>query len=81
MGPPDAPLARYAVQLTDLTCVVYSMQLMTRVSSHVFDRIRARGSDFFRCVHSVGLPRYRTVPYLCAVLFLHLTCTLQQYPQ
>lgn len=59
MGPLDAPLAKYAVQLTDLTCVVYSMHIMTRVSADVFNRIRTRGGDFVRCVHSVGLPRYQ----------------------
>ncbi len=63
MGPLDSPLAKYAVQITDLTYVMYSMRVMTRVTSEVWNRIRERGGDFVRCVHSVGLPRYHCCSY------------------
>ena len=55
MGPIGSPLSKIGVQLTDFNYVVLSMQVMTRVSSVVWDHLG--DGDFVRCVHSIGCPR------------------------
>lgn len=71
MGILDSPLAKLGVEITDSPYVVSSMQIMTRVSSEVVDRINS-GSQFVPAVHTVGAPliddngeRTDDVPWPC----------------
>lgn len=71
MGPIDSPLAKYGVELTDSPYVVSSMNIMTRISSEVVNRINA-GADYVPAVHTLGAPlidssgnRSADVPWPC----------------
>ena len=55
MGPITSPIAKYGIEITDSPYVVCSMNIMTRVSLEIIDRID-KGADFVKCVHSVGYP-------------------------
>lgn len=55
MGPVSSPLSKIGVQLTDSAYVVVSMRIMTRMGAPVLDKL-ADGSDFVKCLHSVGTP-------------------------
>jgi phosphoenolpyruvate carboxykinase (GTP) len=55
MGPIDSPLAKYGVEITDSAYVVASMNIMTRISSEVVDRIN-NGASFVPAVHTLGAP-------------------------
>src|SRR5260370_40660113 len=55
MGPIDAVEPKFGVQVTDSPYVAISMQIMTRSGTPVWDKLTA-GSEFVRCVHSVGAP-------------------------
>ena len=71
MGPIDSPLAKYGVELTDSPYVVSSMNIMTRISSEVVNRIN-EGADYVPAVHTLGAPlidssgnRSADVPWPC----------------
>ncbi|SED94126.1 phosphoenolpyruvate carboxykinase (GTP) [Rhodococcus koreensis] len=67
MGPLDAAEPKFGVQITDSEYVAVSMQIMTRSGTPVWDRLTA-GTDFVRCLHSVGAPLYPgqvDVPWPC----------------
>jgi phosphoenolpyruvate carboxykinase (GTP) len=55
MGPLDAAEPKFGVQITDSAYVAASMTIMTRSGTPVWDRLDA-GTDFVRCLHSVGAP-------------------------
>ena len=55
MGPIDSPLAKYGVEITDSAYVVASMNIMTRISSEVVERIN-NGAKYVPAVHTVGSP-------------------------
>jgi phosphoenolpyruvate carboxykinase (GTP) len=57
MGPLDATVPMFGVQITDSPYVVASMHIMSRMGSDV---LKALGSDkeFVRALHSVGAPLY-----------------------
>ena len=57
MGPLDAKVPMFGVQITDSPYVVASMHIMSRMGSDV---LKALGSDkeFVRALHSVGAPLY-----------------------
>ncbi|VDN53774.1 unnamed protein product [Dracunculus medinensis] len=56
MGPIGGPLSKIGIELTDSNYVVLSMRIMTRMGEKVMKQLHD-GSDFVRCIHSVGLPR------------------------
>ena len=67
MGPLDAAEPKFGVQITDSEYVAVSMQIMTRSGNAVWDKID-EGTDFVRCLHSVGAPLHRgqaDVPWPC----------------
>jgi phosphoenolpyruvate carboxykinase (GTP) len=53
MGHPDSPLAKFCIQVTDVSYVVLSMRIMTRMGSDVLERIGSR-ADFIKGIHSIG---------------------------
>ncbi len=53
MGHPDSPYAKACVQITDISYVVISMRIMTRMSKSVLDKI-GNSDNFVRGVHSIG---------------------------
>ncbi|MBU2103236.1 MAG: phosphoenolpyruvate carboxykinase (GTP) [Candidatus Omnitrophota bacterium] len=53
MGHPDSPAAKFCVQVTDVSYVVLSMRIMTRMGSDALARIGTR-SDFIKGLHSIG---------------------------
>lgn len=55
MGHPDSAVCRIGVLLTDSSYVALSMHIMTRVGSHILDKLGEKG-DFIPCLHSVGVP-------------------------
>ena len=55
MGPVDSPISKYGIELTDSGYVVCNMNIMTRVSPKILERIDD-GTEFVKCVHSVGAP-------------------------
>jgi phosphoenolpyruvate carboxykinase (GTP) len=55
MGPLNAAEPKFGVQVTDSAYVAVSMQIMTRSGTAIWERLDA-GTDFVRCVHSVGAP-------------------------
>ncbi|MFI5782789.1 phosphoenolpyruvate carboxykinase (GTP) [Nocardia sp. NPDC051570] len=55
MGPLAAAEPKYGVQITDSAYVAVSMQIMTRSGTAVWERL-GDGTDFVRCLHSVGAP-------------------------
>jgi phosphoenolpyruvate carboxykinase (GTP) len=60
MGPTGSPLAKVGVQLTDSVYVAVSMGIMTRMGLGAWKQLDTTGtngsggSDFTRCLHSVG---------------------------
>jgi phosphoenolpyruvate carboxykinase (GTP) len=71
MGPLNSPLVKYGVELTDSPYVVASMNIMTRISSEVVDRIND-GAEYVPAVHTIGSPlidsagnRSEDVPWPC----------------
>jgi len=71
MGPIDSPLAKYGVEITDSAYVVSSMNIMTRISSEIVDRIN-KGAEYVPAVHTLGAPlidaagsRSKDVPWPC----------------
>jgi len=68
MGPVESPIAKYGIEITDSAYVVVNMHIMTRVSDVVIQKIDA-GTEFVKCVHSVGAPlevSQADVPWPCA---------------
>ena len=55
MGPIDSPISKYGIEITDSGYVVCNMNIMTRVSSKILERID-NGTEFVKCIHSVGAP-------------------------
>nr|WP_210744310.1 phosphoenolpyruvate carboxykinase (GTP) [Nocardia cerradoensis] len=55
MGPLDAEDPKFGVQITDSEYVAVSMQIMTRSGDAVWEKLTA-GTDFVKCLHSVGAP-------------------------
>jgi len=53
MGPPDSPLGRVGVEITDSPYVVLSMRIMTRMGQVALDRLESNGA-FVPGLHSVG---------------------------
>jgi len=53
MGHPDSPYSKACVQITDVSYVVISMRIMTRMTKKVLDKI-GNNKDFVRGLHSVG---------------------------
>ena len=53
MGPPDSPLTRAGVEVTDGPYVVASMSIMARIGSAALDRIGS-SEDFVPGLHSLG---------------------------
>ncbi|MFZ2175986.1 MAG: phosphoenolpyruvate carboxykinase (GTP) [Rhodococcus sp. (in: high G+C Gram-positive bacteria)] len=67
MGPLDAAEPKFGVQVTDSEYVAVSMHIMTRSGAAVWDRLTP-GTEFVKCVHSVGAPLYAgqaDVPWPC----------------
>ncbi|MDA0765670.1 MAG: phosphoenolpyruvate carboxykinase (GTP) [Verrucomicrobia bacterium] len=79
MGPPDSPLAKIGVQLTDSAYVVVNMRIMTHMGAHILKRLEDEASGaipakrdghghFVPCLHSVGAPLapgQQDVPWPC----------------
>jgi phosphoenolpyruvate carboxykinase (GTP) len=53
MGPPDSPISKVGVELTDSPYVVASMRIMTRMGKAALDRV-GNGNDFVPGLHSLG---------------------------
>jgi phosphoenolpyruvate carboxykinase (GTP) len=53
MGPPNSPLTRAGVEITDSPYVVASMRIMSRMGKPALDRIGS-GTDFVPGLHSLG---------------------------
>ena len=67
MGPLTAAEPMFGVEITDSAYVVASMRIMTRMGSHVLERM-GEGTPFVPCLHSVGAPlepRQDDVPWPC----------------
>ncbi|HRK26283.1 MAG TPA: phosphoenolpyruvate carboxykinase (GTP) [Chitinophagales bacterium] len=54
MGPLGSPLSKYGIQVTDSEYVVVNMRIMTRMGSHVLEKIN--NDNYVKCIHSVGAP-------------------------
>lgn len=54
MGPLGSPISKYGVQVTDSEYVVVNMRIMTRMGSHVLEKIT--NDNYVKCIHSVGAP-------------------------
>ena len=55
MGPPESPLCKIGVELTDSPYVAISMKLMTHMGKVALQKLGELG-DFIPCLHSVGAP-------------------------
>ncbi|CAB3364541.1 Hypothetical predicted protein [Cloeon dipterum] len=64
MGPIASPLAKLGVELTDSPYVAASMRIMTRMGSSALQAIQ-NGSDFVKCLHSVGRSAESNNPWPC----------------
>ncbi|HPP67170.1 MAG TPA: phosphoenolpyruvate carboxykinase domain-containing protein, partial [bacterium] len=53
MGHPDSPFAKACVQITDISYVVASMRIMTRMGKKAIEKI-GNSNNFVRGLHSVG---------------------------
>ena len=53
MGHPDSPYAKACIQVTDISYVAVSMQIMTRLHKRVIDKI-GNSDNFIKGFHSVG---------------------------
>jgi phosphoenolpyruvate carboxykinase (GTP) len=67
MGPPDSPLAKIGVQLTDSAYVVVNMRIMAHMGAKALKRLedeisgavpkkRDGHGQYIKCLHSVGAP-------------------------
>ncbi len=68
MGNPESPIAKYGIEITDSPYVVVNMEIMTRVSSKIMERID-NGHEYVKAVHSNGYPLadgQADVPWPCA---------------
>ena len=54
MGPMGSPLAKVGVQLTDSVYVAINMGIMTRMGAGAWEQLGADGTDFTKCLHSIG---------------------------
>lgn len=52
MGPPDSPMSRVGVELTDSIYVVLNMRIMARMGAAAWERL-GDGSDFNRGIHAL----------------------------
>ena len=55
MGPPDSPLAKIGVQVSDSAYVVVNMRIMAKIGADVLGKLGSGGS-FVPAMHSVGAP-------------------------
>ena len=53
MGHPASPYAKACLMVTDSTYVAVSMRVMTRVGSHIYEKLKNR-DDFIKGFHSIG---------------------------
>jgi phosphoenolpyruvate carboxykinase (GTP) len=53
MGPPGSRFAKVGIEITDSVYVVLNMRIMTRMGSVAWHEL-GPGSDFTRCLHSLG---------------------------
>jgi len=56
MGPLDAEMPMFGVELTDSPYVVISMRIMARKGAAVLQRLEELDADFIPCLDSVGAP-------------------------
>ncbi len=67
MGPPDSPLAKIGVEITDSAYVVVNMRIMAHMGAKILKRIedeisgavpkkRDGHGQYIKCLHSVGAP-------------------------
>ncbi len=67
MGPLEAEVPRFGVEITDSAYVVCSMRIMARMGSSVLERM-GTDAEFVPCLHSVGAPLepdQQDVPWPC----------------
>ncbi len=55
MGPPESPMSKIGVQITDSPYVVANMRTMARVTQEALTKFGKDG-EFIPCLHSVGKP-------------------------
>ncbi|MBF0384443.1 MAG: phosphoenolpyruvate carboxykinase (GTP) [Candidatus Omnitrophica bacterium] len=53
MGHPDSPYSKACIQLTDISYVVVSMRIMTRMGKSALDKI-GKSENFVKGLHSIG---------------------------
>jgi phosphoenolpyruvate carboxykinase (GTP) len=53
MGPPGSRFAKVGIEITDSIYVVLNMRIMTRLGNVAWEELDS-GSDFTRCLHSLG---------------------------
>lgn len=68
MGPLGSPISKIGLQVTDSPYAVANMRIMTRISEKIWPMIHEEGSEWVKCVHSVGVPINKPeddVPWPC----------------